>query len=208
MDYNTLIANKQTANSLAARINYALLPAADLIYDAQCEIFTRLRVREMRTSFSAAVAVGASSSPLPDGYLDALDLRGPYGCPLKRVSDERLLDMRCYDATGALISGVPSRYGISDGAFQFDFMASSAFTLNGLCYTAPYINADSQTSFLTTRYSDLFWAVLLKAAYAYAKDFDAAAKHAADAESKYQLVSINDDLSYTGLDDADSGWRL
>ena len=227
MDYASLIGDKTVAGSLAARINYALIPAPELVKNAQDEIFARLRVREMRKSLTVTLAVGASTFSLPPDCLDIVALFGPSGTPIKRISDDRLLSRRTFDATGALIQGMPRFYGIWDNALQFDIAANPPLTLSGLYYAFTYLSAPTNalpamatalaapavpginTSFLTSRYSNLLWAVLLKIAYGYRKEWDAATRHAADAESLFQAIEQQDDLSYRGLDDDDyAGDRL
>lgn len=207
MDYATLVAPKSTAGSLQDRINYSSLPSAELVKNAQDEIFARLRVREMRKSLTITLAQGAFSAPLPDDYLDPEVILDQYSMEIKRIGDQRLLARRCY-ANGVLIQSIPCRFGVFDDLFQFDCAANAAMTLNGMYYAALYVDADTNTSFLTTRYSNLFWAVLQKFAYGYRKDMDAAKMWAAEVESLFEQIEQSDDLSYRGLDDDDAGGRL
>lgn len=213
MDYTSLIGAKSVTGSLADRINYALCPAPELIKNAQDEIFARLRVREMRKSLTINLAAGASCASLPSDFLDADSLIDPYGNKVKRNSDDRVLAARAYDSTGALIKSYPQIYGILDEAFQFDCGALKAITLRGMYYGATYIgstvnNTLVNTNFLTNRYSNLFWSVLLKFAYAYRKDPQMAEGYASDAEDQFTKIEAQDDLSYRGIDDGDAGDRL
>ena len=173
MDYATLIAPKGTAGALADRANYAPLAAAapELIKNAQDELFARLRVREMRKGLTLPLALGAYTAPLPSDFLDVEVLVPSFGGKVKRISDDRLLARRVVDSTGALMTGLPFFFGIFDNAFQFDVAAVQPWALTGMYYGAPYIGpavpasgstpavAAVTTSFLTNRYSSLFWAV-------------------------------------------------
>ena len=222
MDFQTLIAPKTTPGSIAFWVNYQpfVSEAAEIVKQAQDEIFTRLRAREMRKGLSFSVAQGLAFAPLPTDYLDAVSLFNPYGCEVKRTSDDRLLARRTTDSTGALIQSVPTRYGVFDQAFQFDCAANGTLAFTGLYYGATYIGpavaattttpaaAEVDTNILTQRYSHLFRAMLLKHAYAFRKDWQAAALYEAQAEKNFILVEANDDLSYRGLDDDDHGARL
>lgn len=222
MDYVTLTSPKGTPGSIADYVNYAPLATAapELIKNAQDELFGRLRVREMRKSLTLNLNQGDISAPLPADYLDTYALFAPYGVKIKRVSDDRLLAMRMVDATGAPLQGYPSYGGIFDGAFQFDVGACTGMAIVGIYYGALYIAdavgtagqpgyvAPVLTNFLTSRYTHLFRAMLLKHAYAYRKDWDAATKYAQQVEATLEEVEAGDDLSFRDLDDADMGLRL
>lgn len=204
MDYTTLIAAKGTANSLADRVNYAPVAdrAAEIVKTAQDEIFTSLRVREMRKSLTFTLATGTSTAPLPSDFLDfGGPLRNQYGSKCQRVSEDELVGRQNYDANNALLTGFPAYVAVLDGQMTFDCAALQTLYMRGFYYGATYINDTTATSFLTTRYSQLFWAVLLKHGFAFAMDEDAAMKWDQAAQAAMMQVLQNADLDYRSLEE-------
>jgi hypothetical protein len=73
MDYNSLTAAKGTAGSITDWVGYSKMDAPTLLDWAQSLIYTFLRTREMRKSWTFGVSVGQSSvSPLPTRFLDPI----------------------------------------------------------------------------------------------------------------------------------------
>jgi hypothetical protein len=70
MTYTSLVADKNTAGSIARWVNYATLDADQILQEAQAPLYSMLRTREMRTHFAFAMGVGASQVALPSGFLD------------------------------------------------------------------------------------------------------------------------------------------
>jgi hypothetical protein len=72
MSYTSLVADKNTAGSIARWVNYSKLDADQILQEAQSLIYSMLRVREMRTHFNFDVAVGGDRVALPGGFLDPI----------------------------------------------------------------------------------------------------------------------------------------
>src|SRR3954466_13370023 len=123
MDYNTLVGSKGTEGSVKYWINHAEVPASSVIADAQAEIYSRLRVREMLVQASLAITVGMSAIALPVSFLDPESLSDNYQVDVSLRSPMALSRMRWKDSTGGVLSGPISNYSIFSGALQFD-MAS------------------------------------------------------------------------------------
>lgn len=207
MDFNTLASPKGVANSLADRVNYQPIEqvAAEIISSAQQEIFTRLRVREMRRTITVNLSPGqVAYIGIPDDYLDLGGLWDIYGSKIRRVSEDKLFSARVFNADGTVQQGYPSRVAEFNDSFQFDFAPTAQMTLNGFYYGATPISTETNTNFLTQRYSNLLWAVLLKHGHAYYQDWEPAQTYGAAAEGFYQQIMMQSDLEYRGLSDDDA----
>jgi len=79
MSYNTLVAPKGAAGSIANWVGYGKIDITTVLDEAQSIIFQSLRVREMRKLFTFGMAIGQSSIALPTGFLD----------PIGRIIDTR-----------------------------------------------------------------------------------------------------------------------
>lgn len=79
MSYNTLVAPKGAAGSIANWVGYGKIDIATVLDEAQSIIFQSLRVREMRTEYVFGVVVGQSRAALPLRFLD----------PISRIMDTR-----------------------------------------------------------------------------------------------------------------------
>jgi hypothetical protein len=185
VDYNTLAGAKSLEGSLKYWVNHSELPVGEIITDAQNEVYSRLRVREMLASASLSIAVNDSTAPLPSGFLDPLSLLDQWGDDIVLRDLRVLRRLRSFDSTGTLIVGPISNYAINGTTILFD-MASNATTTFPLDYfqKPTVLSAGNPTNFLTTRYSHLFRAALLKHAYAFRKAFDEARIYAAELEAQ------------------------
>jgi hypothetical protein len=70
MSYASLVADKNTAGSIARWVNYSKLDADQILQEAQALLYSLLRSREMRTHFNFDMAAGSSQLALPTGFLD------------------------------------------------------------------------------------------------------------------------------------------
>src|SRR4051794_36058160 len=170
MNYTTLANTKGTEGSLKYWVNHEYLPVGEIITDAQNEIYSRLRVREMRKQANLAISIGTSALNLPTGFLDPISLKDQYKCDVTLLSADKLEDLRSFDNSGALISAPIGAYAIFGEQLQFDTQSSVAATFSFIYYEQPAaLSGSNTTNFLTTRYSQLFRACLLKHAYAFRK---------------------------------------
>ena len=76
MTYTGLIGAKTSSASLKHWANYALLPTEELILDAEAQIYSLMRVREMRAEATLSIALNDSTEALPTGFLDPIGLFG------------------------------------------------------------------------------------------------------------------------------------
>src|SRR6266849_11025535 len=70
MDFTSLSGGKTAAGSIMNWTSYTKLDVTTVIDEAQSLLFSMLRCREMRSSWTFAMAVGQSSQPLPPRFLD------------------------------------------------------------------------------------------------------------------------------------------
>lgn len=106
MTYTSLVAPKGTTGSLANWVNYTKLDLPTILDEAQSLLFQMLRVREMLTEWTFALAVGESEKALPERFLDpASDIYlMAYGLKVKPTFPQHVTDRRFFDNTlaGAL----------------------------------------------------------------------------------------------------------
>jgi hypothetical protein len=72
MTYTSLVADKNTAGSIARWVNYSKLDADQILQEAQALLYSMLRTREMRTHFNFDMGAGSSQIALPAGFLDPI----------------------------------------------------------------------------------------------------------------------------------------
>jgi hypothetical protein len=70
ISYNTLVAPKGTTGSLLNWIGYTKVDTATVLDESQALLYQMLRVREMRTEYTFAMAAGQASAALPSRFLD------------------------------------------------------------------------------------------------------------------------------------------
>jgi hypothetical protein len=202
MDYTTLVATKDTVGSLKYWVNHEFVPADEILKDAQAEIYSRLRTREMRVSTPLSITIGMSEIALPADFLDPLSLKDQYKSDIRLLSPDALEDQRVLDASGNLIQSLISDYAIFDEKFKFDTASSLATTFSLIYYARPVdLSGSNTTNFLTKRYTHLLRACLLKHAYAFRKAWDESERYARELEQQFQKIEVNDDLSARGMND-------
>lgn len=168
MNYTDLIAGKGTVGSLLNWVNYAKVPAEIVLEDAQALIWSRLRVREMRTSTTVTLLVATSSVALPGAttgqFLEPIAMKDrthgihliPNRPPFNTwISDQEMIERRVYDSN-VLTTADPCAVAIFDEAFQFECLAAEATTYDLVYYKRPDpLTAQNKTNFLTVRWPHL-----------------------------------------------------
>ena len=121
MDYDQLVAGKSTVGSIKYRINYDLIDAAGIIAEAEDDIFTELRVREMVKITAISVSEDDTAVTMPTDWLAPLAgrLRG-FGELQFRTADQ-LDRFRAYeDDDLQLVEGVPQTLYPIGSSFEFE----------------------------------------------------------------------------------------
>jgi hypothetical protein len=202
MDFTSLTAAKSVSGSIRRWVNHTDVDSDAVLEDAQALIFQTLRVREMRSEFTPIVmAIGASSSALPTGFLDPLGLWDlTNNVKLKLRTEEWIGDKRQYDSTPAITSGTPYNYAIFGEALQFDLAYDAAATLKLIGFKAPTVlSIGSPTNFLTTRFPHILRSACLGRAYNYRNNDERADKEFALLAAYIQKANAESDLTYRGL---------
>ena len=204
MDYNTLVAAKSVAGSIASWVNYAKLDSVTVLAEAQAEIYDRLRVREMRTlDTSIVTAAGVAAYALPANFLD----------PVRPLTDDQgnsyvykpmgeLIRRRNYDSSGAIITGTPGFCSVFDEKLQFDCaFATAGWRLQLMCFKSqPPLSSGNTTNFLTTRYPHVLRRACQTRAADFMDDEAAFARHEQKLESIIQAAMANNDLVDHGIE--------
>ncbi len=206
--YTTLVAAKTVAGSIKRSVNYAEIDVETVLEEAQTLIYGSLRVREMRSMWSPAMAVGDSSKALPSDFLDpAGKLRDTRTFCYRQRSSDHLMSARVYTSAGALESGQPTFWAIFDEAINFDikFDANSAGTLSLPYFKRPALLASgtNETNFLTTRYPHLLRQACRIQCHAFMKNWTGYSAELPLLTSFIQSANGEADLTYGGDADYD-----
>jgi hypothetical protein len=197
MNYSTLVADRTVEGSIRNWINNPNVPATAILSDAEADIYTRIRVREMRTASTVVLTTGASNADLPEGFLDPITLRDKYRRDLVLVDPDGLENIRYIDTDFALVLTQPSHYSIFDEKLQFDCRAEEPINLQFVYFRRlPALAGGNETNFLTSRYSPLVRFMTAKHAAIYLKDDAAAQRYEMRAMEYLETIKVQDDLSY------------
>lgn len=163
----TSYATLQTAvaNWLAADDLTAYIP--DFITLAEARIYRELKIRQMETALSSAIASGVIT--VPSGYTEMkfAYVNGSPIKPLERVSLEALYSQ--YSTRSA--DGQPSVFAQEAGNFIFGPYPDSAYTIKGVYYKKLAVLSDANTSnWLITDAPDLILFASLVEAKAFIMD--------------------------------------
>lgn len=199
MTYTTLVADRTTEGSIKNWINNPNVPAADVLLDAENDLYTRMRVREMQASATVSLSDAASTASLPADFLDPISLRDKYKSDVLLTDADGLLLKQTVDADYALNVGEPRWYAIFDELINFDCAADGAQTFRLVYYKKPAaLSVSNTTNFMTSRYSHLLRQFCLRHAALFLKDDTAAARYEARGAEMLQSIMVNDDLSRRG----------
>jgi hypothetical protein len=198
MTYSGLIGAKSSSASLKNWANYALLPVEELITDAESQIYSLMRVREMRAAASLSIALNDSTEPLPTGFLDPIALLDAEGDDVEQTDELSLMRYRVISG-GVLTTGDFQKYAIFNEAMNFDVRARAATTLELLYFKLPTaLGALNETNWLTVRYPHILRAMLLAKAFAFRQDDARADRWEAKAVAFIESANSMDDLSRRG----------
>lgn len=199
MTFTQLTGAHTTEGSIRNWVNRASVPAETILTMAEAEIFSRLRVREMRTRTTLTVAAAASSVALPTNFLDPISLKDRYKVDLTLTDQDDFEDKCDVDSDFALIEGDPTFYAIFNEAFNFNTKMEEErqFTLHYFKQPTA-LSGTNETNFLTTRYPHVLLAGCRMAAELYAKNWTARDQAEKDLLKAIATIAVNDDLTYRG----------
>ena len=200
MDWTTLTGSQSTAGSIRRLVNNPTIDVDAVLEDAQAEIYTRLRVREMRKETTLSLVQSDISVALPTRFLDPIAMRDRFGSDILQVDEDALEAMRVKDDDGDWIEAEPSRYAIWAEAIQFDYAMDAARSFRFIYFEKPAdLSVSNTTNFITTRYPHLMRAACEKYAYIFLKQPDAAAGADSRMTMALERIAQSDDLSRRGM---------
>ena len=205
MTYTTLIGDKATEGSVRNWVNDALIPASQVIHEAEQFIYQRLRVREMIIEQTGTY--GSSDSGV-------LTLDTAYRSPIllqftgvNRVFPKhKLLDFVStqfgYDSAGVRITGTPQYWATNATQIVFEVFADKTFNFQLLYHgsLAALASTSNETNFLTDRYPRLFRTILMGIAYEWQEDDKRAVQYLTKGEALIFETEVEKDLELTGAD--------
>jgi hypothetical protein len=177
-DYTTLVGSKSILGSISNWINRGDLPVAEILAEAQADIYQYLRVREMTAREVLTFAAGSQTTSLPTRFLDPIGFRpDQWGSDLPFVHEGLLGEFR--DSSGTLPTGTPSRWAIIGETAYVDVLPSAAYSGTLMFYRQPEpLSGANTTNWLTSRYPSLLRYACMAKGFEHAKS-DAAPSYLA-----------------------------
>lgn len=154
MDYSTLVAGKSVSGSIRNWLNNDLLPADDVLDDAESWLYRRLRVRQMLLAATGTLAAAASTITLPSDFIwpNQLVFTGQNHAVLKYEVLPNLVGRFIYDSTDALVTAKPSHFAIDATNIVLNSKADKAYTYRFDYFAQPAaLSSANETNFLTSR---------------------------------------------------------
>lgn len=185
MDYNTLIASKDTPGSIAAWINHSAVSAAapTIIDEAQSWIYRRMRNWRMKFSLNTStMTLSSGALALPGDYLEDIDfiITGTAAKGLTRKPDKDVRARYAYDGNGNRIPGPPNVFYNDQSNFYFDTVVDQSYPYDLLYFQQPLAlstltsgtnsNMGLSTNFLTQFYPRLMRCACMASASEFMKD--------------------------------------
>lgn len=207
MDYDTLIADRETEGSIKNWVNYALIPSSQIVLEAEQWIYQRLRVRQMIHEATGTFENSDNGLiSLPSDYRGPILLHFTGTNRLYPKFNPDIGDVRAhfsYDGSGNRVTGPPQMWAADDTNIVFDTYAPSGTTYN---YELVYfreltaLSSSNLTNFLTTRYPGLFRKVCMMLAYEFQEDDKRAVVYENKAMREIFETEKEKDLEFMGVD--------
>lgn len=200
MSYATLVGAQTAAGSIRRLVNNPTIDPDSILEDAEAEIYTRLRTREMRATTVLNVAQSSRFVALPADFLDPISLRDRYYIDIVQTDPDALMAMWADDRDGNPIETEPSRYAIFDERIYFNVALDAARNFTLAYFKRPDgLGSSNQTNFITSRYPHLMRAACRKHAYIFLKDKANEENANKTLQGILAEIGVNDDLSYRGF---------
>lgn len=199
MDYNTLVANKNTAGSIKNWINDDSVDPGTILAESQAHIYSKLRVQEMIVTTSAfSVGIDVEVVAMPTSCLDIIHFRWltPDLIALQKITIDECFNRRLYNTDGTLVQDLPRWYAIQGGNLQFPVRNNVARVAFLAYYATPTILSATNTSnFLCTLYPRILRTFCMSFANEFKKEYQAANEWLQKGEDQIQNVAQTmDDL--------------
>lgn len=195
--YTILTGAKTVDGSIRSWAQHSLVPAAQILEEAQAWIFERLRVREMTSIEPISLAIGASTMAAPTGYLAPIKLELDGLDKIDFVREDNF--PRFVDSDATLTIGTPNYWTVIGTTIYFDTQLDTAQLGRLWCYKQPAaLSVSNPTNFLTDRFPTLLRRACLMFAYESrhrAADFQA---ETLLAEQAIMNANVQDDMAKHG----------
>lgn len=208
MDYDTLVGEKTVTGSIKWAINYDRIDPAGILEEAQAWIYARLRVRQMKSSASVAIADGASTASYPTGYLDPLHFGIPGFMPKIRSKDVEWFRTNLgFDENADLPEGLPTYWTDYNDLIQLNTVADQAYTASMVFFKTPdALSSSNPTNWLTSKYPTLVRRTCLMFSAEARKEFDTFDREEARALQMIDEIKVESDNSMRGIE-LDMNWE-
>jgi hypothetical protein len=172
MDYATLVADQATEGSIRYFVRHSLVPAEFILTSAQALIYSRLKVREMKTLLAnQSLAAASVSIPLPSpGFLEPISLwlDRDFKSKITILDEDHFEERVGRDAFGALYTGTPTVCTMDGTSFYLDVTTDIEYFYRLWYYKQPAaLSVGNPSNFLTDRYPNILEAICTYYAFAH-----------------------------------------
>ena len=157
MDFTTLVSSRDTDGSIRNWANYARLPSAQILVEAEAWIYQRLRVREMLTTATGNITSGSTiSMPARFRAPKHFMFTGVNHAPVILKTQDFVREAFTYDANGDRATGKPQYFYMDGTNVNFELAVDQTYAYDFLYYQAlAALDSTTTTNFLTDRYPTL-----------------------------------------------------
>ncbi|MGE3844505.1 MAG: hypothetical protein AB7I50_23315 [Vicinamibacterales bacterium] len=194
MDYTTLVATRDTADSIKNWLNNSSAPATTILSDAQAWIYQKLRIREMLETGTGTLAANADTIALSTftGYVGGKQFMftGTKRAYPERKRIEVVRDNYGYDQDGNRTTGQPRLWATNATHILFDVKADQAYTYDFLYYKAlTALSGGNLTNAITSSYPFMLRSVCLMFGFQWLRN--QAEKNYWRLEAEKQIEEVN-----------------
>jgi len=203
MDYQRLVSPKSTPGSIASWANYSMMPVEAVLEDAQALLYQTMRVREMRSEFTALpVELNSPKVAIPDDFLDPIVLTNQLRQKIQLTDITTVLQKQKFQADGTtLIVSSPGYYAITGSSFNFNCALNNNYTYWLSYFQLPEpLSESNQTNFLTRRYPNILRTACLAIAADFRKDDGDYNRCMQRLTQLIMSANANDDLVNRGME--------
>lgn len=139
MNYNSLVAPKNTSGSIANWVAYTLLDIPPILEEAQALLYASLRAREMMSTFYFTLMPGVAAQALPAGFRDPIGrIWVPsLNLPIRHKDQNTVLTRRSYTNTTGTLGANPLTTALGSALVTVNlpghgFSTESLFNMQGV----------------------------------------------------------------------------
>lgn len=200
MNYEELVADKTTLNSIRGWTNWSVAPAESILAEAEAVIYAKLRSSEMEALDAGTIAEGDTSLELPVDFISAKSFRrvGESAGEITVLDRQHFEERLALDTDGSYFAASPTEctiYGTPATAY-FNTAADADVSYRLLYFAQPApLSVSNQTNWLTSRYPLVIRATCLWLGFLFKKELQLAQVWASIAAGLMDAVNGNGDLA-------------